>query len=71
MRALDSALIREVEEGIKKELGERNLLGAEAVPVLIRYLAGMQIAIGLEETYRLIWGSQLNLLSYLNTQPDG
>lgn len=71
MRALDSALIREVEEGIKKELGDRNLLGAEAVPVLIRYLAGMQIAIGFEESYRLIWGSQLNLLTYLNSQPDG
>ncbi len=71
MRALDSALIREVEDGIRNDLGQRNLLGAEAVPVLIRYLAGMQIAMGFEDTYRLIWGSQLNLLNYLNTQPDG
>lgn len=71
MRALDSALIREVEEGIKSDLGQRNLLGAEAVPVLVRYLAGMQIAMGFEESYRLIWGSQLNLLTYLNTQSDG
>ena len=71
MRALDSALIREVEEGIKNDLAQRNLLGNEAVPVLIRYLAGMTIAMGFEESYRLIWGSQLSLLSYLNSQPDG
>jgi hypothetical protein len=71
MRALDSALIREVEEGIKNDLAQRNLLGAEAVPVLVRYLAGMQIAMGFEESYRLIWGSQLSLLTYLNSQPEG
>lgn len=71
MRVLDNTLIREVEEGITNELRNRNLLGAEAVPVLVRYLAGMQIAFGFEEVYRLIWGSQLSLLHYLNTRVDG
>ena len=71
MRILDNALIREVEEGITNELRQRNLLGAEALPVLVRHLAGMQIAFGFEETYRLIWGSQLSLLDYLNSQVDG
>jgi len=67
MRVLDNTLIREVEERITTDLRQRNLLGAEAVPVLVRILAGMQIAFGFEETYRLIWGSQLSLLNYLNT----
>lgn len=71
MRNLDNALIREAEEGITNELRQRNLLGTEALPVLVRYLAGMQIAFGFEETYRLIWGSQLSLLDYLNSQVDG
>ncbi len=71
MRVLDNALIREVEDGITTELRQRNLLGAEAVPVLVRYLAGMQIAFGFEGTYRLIWGNQLSLLNYLNSQVDG
>jgi hypothetical protein len=71
MRVLDNTLIREVEERITTDLRQRNLLGAEAVPVLVRILAGMQIAFGFEETYRLIWGSQLSLLNYLNTQMDG
>lgn len=71
MRVLDNVLIREVEDGITTELRQRNLLGAEAVPVLVRYLAGMQIAFGFEETYRLIWGGQLSLLNYLNSQVDG
>ena len=71
MRDLDSALLREVETGINNELRPRNLLGAEAVPVLVKYLAGWQIAFHFEETYGLIWGSQINLLNYLNPLPGG
>ncbi len=71
MRYLDNALIRETEDGITSDLRQRNLLGAEGIPVLVRILATMQLAFGFEETYRLIWGSQLSLLSYLNTQADG
>lgn len=71
MRALDSTLIREIEEHITNQFRERNLLGAEGVPVLIRYLASVSIILGFEQIYRAIWGSQLSLLTYLNTQPDG
>lgn len=73
MRELDSALTRELEDGIKDELGKKKLLGAEGIPVLIRYLAAMSITYVFSEVYRLIWGSQLNLLDYLNShngQPD-
>jgi len=67
MRELDSALTRELEDGIKDELGKKKLLGAEGIPVLIRYLAAMSITYVFSEVYRLIWGSQLNLLDYLNS----
>ena len=68
MRQLDNILIRETEDNIKAELKKRNLLGVEVVPVLIRYLAGLSIAYNFSEIYRIIFGSQLNLLDYLNTR---
>lgn len=67
MRELDSGLIRELEDNIKDELSKRKLLGIEGVPVLIRYFASMSIAYVFSEIYRLIWGSQLKLLDYLNS----
>lgn len=69
MRQLDSVLIRETENIIKAELEKKNLLGVEAVPPLIRHVAALSIAYNFSEVYRIIWGSQLNLLDYLNTQP--
>jgi len=48
MRGLDSELLREIEELIRKELEKKSLLGTEAVPVLIRYLASLSIALGFE-----------------------
>jgi len=71
MRELDSALLRETEDGIQKELKQRNLVGIEAVPVLVRYVASLKIAFDFEIIYGLIFGSQLNLLNYLNTQSMG
>lgn len=68
MRQLDSVLIRETEDMIRGELGKKNLLGTEAVPVLIRYVAALSIAYSFLEIYRIIWGSQLNLLDYINSQ---
>ncbi|OFZ41517.1 MAG: hypothetical protein A3D92_08750 [Bacteroidetes bacterium RIFCSPHIGHO2_02_FULL_44_7] len=68
MRQLDNVLIRETEDVIKAELGKKNLLGTEAVPVLIRYVAALSIAYTFSEVYRIIWGSQLNLLDYINSQ---
>jgi len=68
MRQLDSVLVRQLEDNIKMEFGKKNLLGAEGVPVLIRYLAALSIAYNFSEIYRIIFGSQLSLLDYLNTQ---
>jgi len=68
MRQFDSALIRETEDLLKTELEKKNLLGTEAVPVLIRYVAALSIAYSFSEVYRIIWGSQISLLDYLNTQ---
>ena len=70
IRQLDNELVRETEELIKTELGNKKLLGAEAVPVLIKYFAVVYIEYGFLNVYRIIWGSQINLLDYLNTQ-DG
>ncbi len=71
LKELDSALIREAEEEVSKVLRERSLHGEEAKRVLLRYLAAAAIALGFEMSYRIIWGSQLSLLNYLNSQPDG
>ncbi len=68
MRQFDSVLVREVEDSIKKELGEKSLLGVEAVPVLIRHVAALSIAYSFSEIYRSIWGSQISLLDYINAQ---
>lgn len=68
MRQFDNALIREVEDIIKEEFNKKKLLGAEGIPVLIRSVAALSIAYAFSETYRIIWGSQLSLLDYLNTQ---
>jgi len=67
MRQLDNKLILEVEDLIKGELSKKKLLGAEGVPVLIRYVSALSIAYSFSEAYRMIWGSQLSLLDYLNT----
>ncbi len=71
IRDLDSALIREFEDEISKDLSGRNLSGDAAVRVLVRYLAVTAINLGFEKTYRVIWGSQLNLLNYLNSLTTG
>jgi hypothetical protein len=69
LRELDSSLLREVEEFIHQDLRQRNLTGAEAVPVLVRYLASAYIGASFEVIYRTIWGSQISLLEYLNANP--
>ncbi|GEM_PF-1584824 len=72
MRSLDSPVLREVEENIKNELRTRQLVDSiEAIPVLIRYLAVARLAYFFEYIYGMIWGSQLSILNYLNTRPNG
>lgn len=69
MREFDSALLREMEDYISQDLRQRNLTGAEAVPVLVRHMATAYISLSFEATYRLIWGSQLAVIVYLNAHP--
>lgn len=68
MRQFDNVLIREVEDSVKSEFSKKNLLGAEGVPVLIKFVSALSIAYTFSEVYRVIWGSQLSLLDYLNTK---
>lgn len=67
----DSSLLRETEQIIRKAVQQKNLKGAEAAPVLIRYLASASLALGYEEVYRMIWGSQLDFLRDLVRRPEG
>ena len=68
IQELDSTLIREVEDNVTKEFTKRSLSGDPALRVAIRYASAFSIALDFERIYRLIWGSQLSLLSYLNTE---
>ncbi len=70
IRQLDSELVREVEDNIKVELAKKNLTGPEVVPVLTKYFAVAYIEYLFLNIYRIIFGSQINLLDFLNTQ-DG
>lgn len=70
IRQLDNGLVRETEDFIKAEFAKKNLVGPEAVPVLIKYFSVVYIEYLFLNVYRIIWGSQINLLDHLNTQ-DG
>lgn len=43
----------------------------DTVTVLVRHLAATQIALVFNQIDRLIWGSQLTFLHFLNTSPTG
>jgi hypothetical protein len=69
----DNALVVESEEKIKQEMEKHGVTTRdERERVLIRYLAAAGIGFRFEQTYRLIYGSQLTALRYLSpTQPPG
>jgi len=69
MRLLDDPVLVETENALREELRRRNLLGAEAVPALIRLIARQQINLQFNNTYWVITGSQLRALQHLNTHP--
>ena len=71
MRALDSPVLLETEGSVRKELQKRSLSDAESVKVLVRFLAATALAYAYEVLYQQIWGSQLAILQFLNTQPAG
>jgi len=67
MRALDSSALLEQERLIKVDLEKRGLEHTgETIDVLVRHLAGYQLAVAFEEVYRLIFGSQIYILKRAN-----
>ncbi len=68
IQKLDSELVRETERLIKDDLANKKLGGSEAIPVLIKYFAVVYIEYLFLNLYRIIYGSQINLLDHLNTQ---
>lgn len=63
----NSIVINEQEERIKNDLRSRGLSsGGSTDKVLIRHLAGTQLLLAFERIHSSIFGSQINLLRYLN-----
>ena len=72
MKAFDSIVLLDVETAIKKDLENRQLGNKEAIDILSRHLAATQLALRFENINASIYGSQINLLKYLNSRvPDG
>ncbi len=71
IRALDSPVLREVEENIKKDFQSRGLSNSQSVNVLLRYFAAITLAYTFEVLYQNIWGSQIAILQFLNPLEAG
>lgn len=70
-KALDSPLLVDQENRIKKDLQDRGLAAAkEGIDVLVRYLAVFQMGYAFEYIYGIIWGRQIMLLETLNPLPQ-
>lgn len=64
-----SPMLLDLEDNIKKELGEKNLdYTGDASKILMRHLAATQIGLTFERTYQDIFGSQIKLLKQLNNK---
>ena len=67
----ENAFLVEAEEAIRRDLDGRRVGNpADRERVLIRHLAGLQIATHFDRIYNWIFGSQLSLLQQLNSQPS-
>lgn len=63
-----NAVIDEMVENIEKELKSRSLsYDSPTEKVLIKYLADAQLLLQFEQTYNVIFGSQISLLKRINT----
>lgn len=72
MGTYDNPLLREQEASIVAELKTRGLTSPDAAQkALVRSLAGVQILLHFERIQGLIFLSQLTVLTYLNSRPDG
>jgi len=66
-KRLQSPLLTEVEDNIKKNLDQLSKKQDEREKSLIKILATSQIAVAFERTYFLIFGSQISALQFLNS----
>lgn len=72
MKGLDSIMLREQEDIIEKALVDGKVAEpTKQTKLLVRYLAATQITLIFERIYHVIFGSQIALLQYLNTLPNG
>ena len=68
-KEFDNPLVAKVEEAVKKDLQQRNIISyVEREGLLIRHYAVTALALYAERVYNLIWGSQLTLLQNLNSR---
>lgn len=67
IQELDTPLVHEMEAEIEKSLSEWNIKPENKEKVILRLFAGLVIAHNYEQIYKIIFGSQLNLLELLNT----
>jgi hypothetical protein len=71
-QAVVPAVIREQQTRIRTDLGKLNLLNNQddVVDILIQHLAIYQLLYATERIYRIIFGSQIAILKYLNFQGE-
>jgi len=63
----DSIVLQDIEGRIRADLKEKGLeTNGDTIKVLIKHLAGTKVLLEFEQTYNLIFGSQIFLLKKLN-----
>lgn len=69
---LDNQYIRQVEGAIRAEFTARGLTpeNPETARVLFRYFAVLAVGLDFAALDQLMWGSQVKILTVLNTRPD-
>lgn len=68
LKEFDNTILLEKEEQIREELEKFGVKsGADRERVLMRYLAALLIVQIFDQIYRLIWGSQISMLQFLNS----
>lgn len=72
LRTYDNPLLLEQEGSIRMDLKNRKLdAPADSQQVLIRALAGTQILLHFERVFSAIFASQVAILNFLNSRPEG
>ncbi len=72
LKSFDNVLLRNRETLILNHLSNSKIEeAAERERVLVRFLAGVGIALYFERTYAAIWGSQIAALQFLNEAGEG